>query len=92
MKAITCLLSAAVRGYQLLLSPVLPAACRYHPSCSRYAREALARHGAIMGSWLTLRRLARCHPWSDGGYDPVPASLAAGAAAPERRARHGHAS
>ena len=61
-----------VRGYQVVLSPLLPAACRYYPSCSAYAIEALERHGAWHGGWLTLRRLARCHPFRAGGYDPVP--------------------
>jgi putative membrane protein insertion efficiency factor len=64
-----------VRGYQLLLRPLLPAACRFQPSCSEYAREALARHGVIQGGWLALRRLARCHPWNPGGYDPPPDAL-----------------
>ena len=66
------LLSLPIRAYRLLLSPLLPAACRFHPSCSRYALEALAVHGAVRGSWLTLRRLSRCHPFHDGGLDPVP--------------------
>ena len=65
-------LRAAVRAYQWCLRPILPTACRFHPSCSDYADEALARHGACRGSWLTLRRLARCGPWHHGGYDPVP--------------------
>ena len=64
-----------VRGYQLLLRPLLPAACRFQPSCSEYAREALSRHGVIRGGWLALRRLARCHPWNPGGYDPPPDAL-----------------
>ena len=64
-----------VRGYQLLLRPLLPAACRFQPSCSEYAREALSRHGVIRGGWLALRRLARCHPWNPGGYDPPPDPL-----------------
>jgi len=63
-----------VRGYQLLLRPLLPAACRFEPSCSEYARSALAEHGVIRGGWLTLRRLARCHPFNPGGYDPPPGS------------------
>lgn len=66
------LLILVVRGYQVLLSPLLPAACRYQPSCSNYAIEALEKHGAIRGSWLAARRIARCHPFRPGGYDPVP--------------------
>lgn len=66
------LLIALVRGYRLLLSPWLGASCRFEPTCSAYALEALERHGAAAGSYLTLRRLARCHPWCDGGLDPVP--------------------
>ncbi len=61
-----------VRGYKLLLSPWLGSACRFEPTCSSYAIEALERHGASMGSYLTLRRLSRCHPWCDGGHDAVP--------------------
>ena len=62
----------AVRGYQVALSPLLPPACRYYPTCSHYAIEALERHGALRGSWLALRRILRCHPFRPGGYDPVP--------------------
>ena len=61
-----------VRGYQVAISPLLPPSCRYSPTCSQYAIEALRRHGAVKGSWLALRRLARCHPFHPGGYDPVP--------------------
>jgi len=61
-----------VRGYQVSLSPLLPAACRYYPSCSAYAIQALERHGAIRGSWMALRRIARCNPFRPGGFDPVP--------------------
>jgi putative membrane protein insertion efficiency factor len=61
-----------VRGYQVSLSPLLPAACRYYPSCSAYAIQALERHGAIRGSWLAMRRIARCNPFRPGGFDPVP--------------------
>lgn len=62
----------AVRIYQLFIGPLLPAACRYYPSCSQYAIEALQRHGAWRGSILAARRIGRCHPFHPGGYDPVP--------------------
>jgi len=61
-----------VRAYQITLSPWLGNQCRFTPTCSRYAVEALQRYGAFRGSWLTVRRLLRCHPWCDGGHDPVP--------------------
>ncbi len=66
------LLMALVRGYRLLLSPSLGSACRFEPTCSLYALQALEKHGAGMGSYLTARRLVRCHPWCAGGPDPVP--------------------
>jgi putative membrane protein insertion efficiency factor len=65
-------LVALVKGYRLLLSPWLGSACRFTPTCSAYALEALERHGAAAGSYLTLARLGRCHPWCQGGADPVP--------------------
>ena len=58
--------------YKAAVSPFLPPACRFYPSCSHYAIDALAKHGAIRGSWLAARRIARCHPFHPGGYDPVP--------------------
>ena len=61
-----------VRGYQVILSPLLPAACRYYPSCSAYAIEALEKHGPWHGGWLAMKRIGRCHPFRAGGYDPVP--------------------
>ena len=63
---------AAVRAYRLLLSPWLGNACRFEPTCSVYALQALERHGAVVGSGLTVARLARCHPWCQAGFDPVP--------------------
>ena len=67
------LLMALVRGYRLLLSPWLGSACRFEPTCSAYALQALERHGAAWGSYLTAARLVRCQPWCAGGHDPVPA-------------------
>jgi hypothetical protein len=58
--------------YQHLISPLTPPSCRYYPSCSQYAVIAITRHGAVRGSWLAVRRLARCHPWAAGGVDDVP--------------------
>ncbi len=66
------LLQALIRAYQLLLSPFLGNQCRFTPSCSHYASEAISRYGAAKGTWLAIKRLARCHPFCDGGYDPVP--------------------
>ena len=63
---------AMLRGYKKYLSPWLPPACRYEPTCSVYAMEALELHGVVHGSWLALRRLLRCHPFVRGGFDPVP--------------------
>jgi putative membrane protein insertion efficiency factor len=62
----------AIRLYRLVVSPVLPPACRFLPTCSAYAMEAIERHGAAKGAWLAMRRLLRCHPFHAGGYDPVP--------------------
>jgi putative membrane protein insertion efficiency factor len=67
-------LMAMVKGYRLLLSPWLGSQCRFEPTCSAYALEALNRHGAGHGSYLAARRILRCHPWCAGGYDPVPAA------------------
>jgi hypothetical protein len=69
---IRALLLLLVRVYRRLVSPALPAACRFYPSCSAYAETALRRHGAAKGGWLAVRRLARCHPFHPGGIDPVP--------------------
>ena len=66
------LLVFLVRGYQVVVSPLLPPSCRFFPSCSAYAIEALERHGALKGAALTIHRLARCQPFCTGGYDPVP--------------------
>lgn len=68
-------LIALVRGYRFFLSPWLGSSCRFEPTCSRYALEALERHGALAGVYLGACRLGRCHPWCRGGFDPVPATL-----------------
>jgi putative membrane protein insertion efficiency factor len=64
-----------IRAYRYLVSPLLGNNCRFYPSCSRYAEEAIARHGVMRGGWLALCRLLRCHPWHAGGCDPVPNEL-----------------
>lgn len=61
-----------IRFYQLSISPLFPSCCRFTPTCSQYAIEAIMRHGIFRGSWLALRRILRCHPWGGSGYDPVP--------------------
>lgn len=61
-----------IRFYQYCISPLFPAACRYTPTCSSYAIEAIKKHGPIKGTWLAIRRICRCHPWGGSGYDPVP--------------------
>ncbi|MGI8614134.1 MAG: membrane protein insertion efficiency factor YidD [Nocardioidaceae bacterium] len=65
-----------LKAYRLLISPLYGQVCRYHPSCSAYALEAVTRHGALRGSFLSVRRVGRCHPWAAGGYDPVPTARA----------------
>ena len=72
MNPLSRLLIAPIRLYQMFISPLLPPSCRFTPTCSQYAIEALRIHGPLRGSWLALRRLLRCHPWGGSGYDPVP--------------------
>ena len=74
MSALARVLDALIGAYQRVLSPLFPARCRFHPTCSEYAREAVRTHGARRGVWLTARRIGRCHPWHEGGLDPVPAA------------------
>ena len=72
MSPLARLLDAAIRGYQLGLSPMLPASCRFEPSCSSYTRTAIERYGALRGTWLGFKRILRCRPGGGSGYDPVP--------------------
>ena len=71
------LVTGAIRGYRLALSPVLPKSCRFYPSCSHYAIDAVNTHGVVRGGWMAARRIARCHPWSEPDFDPVPGSALA---------------
>lgn len=66
------LLLLPIRFYQYAISPMMPGHCRYYPTCSQYAAEAITHHGAVKGSFLSIKRLLRCHPWGESGYDPVP--------------------
>lgn len=66
------ILLGVIRAYRQFISPLFPPSCRFQPTCSQYALEAIATHGAIKGSWLAIKRILRCHPFHPGGYDPVP--------------------
>lgn len=70
--AVAAVLILPIRFYQLCISPMLGPSCRFTPTCSQYAVEALRKHGPLKGSWLAVRRICRCHPWGGSGYDPVP--------------------
>ena len=72
MNPVKIVMIAAIRFYQGAISPHTPPSCRFTPTCSQYAIEAISRHGALKGGWLALKRIARCHPWGGSGYDPVP--------------------
>jgi putative membrane protein insertion efficiency factor len=65
-------LKILIRVYQVALSPLLGPNCRYYPTCSQYAIEAIDTHGSLRGAWMTIKRISRCHPWHEGGFDPVP--------------------
>jgi len=82
---------AVIRGYQKYLSPLKPPMCRYLPTCSSYAREAITRYGTVRGGWLATKRICRCHPWGGHGYDPVPESDTRSSHAPGNIAPGSHA-
>lgn len=79
------LMIGVIKAWRFAISPLYGQVCRYHPSCSAYALEAVTDHGAIRGGWLSFRRLARCHPWAAGGYDPVPSRAVPAAESPPTR-------
>ena len=70
---VTWIFRGLIKGYQWFISPILPGSCRFYPTCSSYALEAIDQHGPFKGVWLGVKRIVRCHPWNDGGIDPVPA-------------------
>ena len=84
MSPLARLVALPVHAYRLVLSPWVGHGCRYQPTCSVYALEALEKHGAVKGSWLAIRRIGRCHPWGGSGYDPVPGTD------PEHDQQHHH--
>lgn len=71
-KIVVALMVLPIKFYQGAISPMFPACCRYTPTCSQYAIQALRKHGPLRGSWLAIKRICRCHPWGGSGYDPVP--------------------
>lgn len=79
------ILLAVIRVYQYLFSGLMGRSCRYHPTCSSYAAEAVRRYGALRGAWMGMCRIARCHPWNPGGYDPVPECDCVSADRPEQK-------
>ncbi len=85
MTPLAWVVSLPVRFYRVVFSPWVGHGCRFQPTCSAYAMEALERHGALKGSWLTIRRIGRCHPWGSSGYDPVPGNAADADTQPDPR-------
>jgi putative membrane protein insertion efficiency factor len=91
MKILDYAAIGAIRGYQWIVSPIMPMSCRFWPTCSHYGIEAIRRHGALRGGWLAIGRVLRCNPWNAGGVDPVPERFSLGAAFGASHAEHsGH--
>ncbi len=90
MSPVARLVVAVIRGYQLLISPLRPPACRFTPSCSSYALVAVDRFGVVRGGWLSICRLGRCHPWHAGGHDPVPSAVEPDGRTPDHAAPPAH--
>jgi hypothetical protein len=84
MNPLVAIVRLLIRGYQLVISPLSGPRCRYLPTCSEYAAEAVLVHGVVRGGWLSLRRIARCHPWGGSGFDPVPSRSRASASEARR--------
>ncbi|MDX1755938.1 MAG: membrane protein insertion efficiency factor YidD [Marinobacter sp.] len=84
------LLLLPIRFYQYAISPLMANHCRHYPTCSQYALEAIEQHGALSGMLLAIRRLLRCHPWAEGGYDPVPAAQCPCASSPDQQSQRVH--
>ena len=82
------LIRICIRGYQLMISPVIGQRCRFQPTCSNYALEAVEEHGVIKGSYLAIKRVLRCHPWGSGGYDPVPSTSSHNSANNQSETKH----
>ena len=85
------ILITLIRGYQLFISPLLGSNCRFYPTCSHYAKEALEKHGAAKGGWLALKRIGRCHPWHEGGVDLVPEPMTNTCQCQNHQHHHAHA-
>ena len=90
MNPVKAIVRVLIRGYQVAISPVLPKSCRFYPTCSSYSLEAVERFGVIRGGWLAIKRIIRCHPWTDSDYDPVPETWSGDKKVPGKGCNHSH--